>query len=380
MMDNVVGQNLINNYVKIIVLKFIHFSKILFKYYKWDPLKRIQMYRLFLLSLFLVFTTKIWAYDCFECNPVETSKEYATRMRYAQELENKLISVFKIPFDMSNYIAQGLTKQNDDLFISYYYKNKYGENPEQMSSIIVRYNIEERTIKEVWELKQNNSNYTGHVSGLIVLDKKFLIVDGKKFIYFEKDNAQLVQDLGQHKVYSSQSTKVFSPNRGLKAKISVFSFISQSPDHRGLPHAWVGEFLKAEGATQILGYEITDGVVSRNPTYRFDVPPQIFQLQGVALLSPNETQYQFAVSKSYGSHPSKIYRLEYKMSGFRSRLMKKELVFTGPSGLENLHVSNDSVWSLSESAASYFQERSNPWSDYFPFLIEIQKNKLLGLP
>ncbi len=324
-----------------------------------------------MIFLSLLITLNLWAYECFNCDPFSFSKEYKTRQRFDTELNEKVEALYKAPFHRMNYIAQGLTKEKDKIFLSYYYKNIYGENPEGKNSIVVEFDLQSKKIINLWRLNRNSIPFTGHVGGMIILGKYFAIVDGTEIIFFQKDEAKLLENNGSYKIYISESKNILVPDRGKEAINTSHSFINKSVDFSGKTLIWTGQFKEKPAQTQILGYEVISDDMNSNPLFQFNVPKEIYQIQGVTLVQSSPDRYLFLVCSSFGNHPSKISLLEYSLEKKNWILLKYETFLTAPSGLENIHSDSNGIWTISESGARYFQERRKPWIDDFPFIIKL---------
>ena len=332
----------------------------------------------FVFTLLILLIPRVGpAYTCDDCNSNPTSKEFRTIIRYYSELNDKVSSLRRMPFDHSNYVVQGLTKHIGDLYLSYYYKNVGGNNPKKESSVVVQYSYDDKKIKNVWKLFKDGVGYTDHVGGVVVLKDQFVVTAGKYFYFFKKDGAPVIEDQGGYKTLRANYVKSIKPSMGANSKNSNFSFASLSADHRGKSILWTGAFKENSDASDLLGYEVSGNTFATVPKYIFNVPSQVHKLQGVALVSATAGQYKFLVARSYGDNPSYVYRLIYDMSGFNSTFKSRATVFTGPAGMENIHSTQEGIWSVSESGAKYFQERKNDWNDYFPFIFRLKKEKLL---
>ena len=130
--------------------------------------------------------------------------------------------------------------------------------------------------------------------------------------------------------------------------------------------------------SHILGYKIdSDGTVDPAPIYKFYVPETVNKLQGVTVLNASHDAYTLLLSRSYGNSSSYIYKVEYDRQEsllYKYDYRSKIKVFIGPAGLEDLHVTADGIWSVSESGANYYQNRTTlkPWDQLFPFLIKLR--------
>lgn len=321
-----------------------------------------NLFPVLLLSLYLAPDAR--AYQCHGCKM--GVKELFTQFTYRSQLSDKVSSLRRMPFDMTDYVAQGLTKHNGNLFLSYYYKDKKGKNHRNESSMVVEYNFDKLKVNKIWYLTKDNLPYTDHVGGLVVINGNFVVTHGSKFYVFSPGQGG-----------AANFVKEISPDFGNIPKNNGFSFASITPDHRNVPILWTGQFKEKAQASDILGYEITGDGFATKPTYQLQVPEATFRAQGVALLSATPTKYVFALARSYGDKPSKLSRLIYSMTGTTGKLDSTKVVFTGPAGMENIHPTTDGVWSVSESGANYFQKRKKkPWGDYFPFIFRLKKKKL----
>ncbi|MEX0326239.1 MAG: LamG domain-containing protein [Puniceicoccaceae bacterium] len=79
----------------------------------------------------------------------------------------------------------------------------------------------------------------------------------------------------------------------------------------------------------------------------------------------NRTAWKNFQATSYGNNDSVLYSYSYltgREAPFGSELMRM------PAGLEEVFSIEERVWLTSESGSLYYQKRTNPWTDFFPFL------------
>ena len=288
---------------------------------------------------------------------------------------NKALSLWRIPWLEYDYIPQGVHVTEDDLvYMSMYHKDADGISSK--SSIIIKYSTATNTVIDVYHLKNSNgSNYMGHVGGLVVKGDYFIVPYGSKLNFFKQSNATPVSGI-ESEIKSEFTTGVEFGESEYNTKMS---FLSISKDHQNQDVLWTGQFNKNNNVgSHILGYKIdSDGTVDPAPIYKFYVPETVNKLQGVTVLNASHDAYTLLLSRSYGNSSSYIYKVEYDRQEsllYKYDYRSKIKVFIGPAGLEDLHVTADGIWSVSESGANYYQNRTTlkPWDQLFPFLIKLR--------
>ena len=316
---------------------------------------------------------------CYGCDDTNM-KEKDTINRYATaEGLFKALSLWRIPWLEYDYIPQGIHVTEDGfVYMSMYHKNEDGVSSK--SSIVLKYSTAANTITDVYHLNDSDgSKFKAHVGGLVVSGDYFIVPNGNKLHFFKQSDATSMSGI-ESEIQLAFKTGLDFGGSEYNYKIS---FLSTTKDHLDQDVLWTGQFStsKTEGS-HILGYKIkTDGTVNPAPLYKFYVPETVNKIQGVTILSASYDAYTLLLSRSYGSNTSYIYKANYirqESSPYKYDFNGKNITFTGPAGLEDLHVTTNGIWSLSESGANYFQYRTTPkpWDQLFPFFIKLRKSDM----
>lgn len=317
-------------------------------------------------------------FQCFGCDDANV-KEKDTISKYdnADGLF-KASNLWRIPWLENDYIPQGVHVTEDGfVYMSLYHQDK--DNASYNSSIVIKYSTATNRVENVYHLKNSNdSKYMGHVGGLVVKGDYLIVPNSSQLYYFKQSDATPTYGIESEIKLAFKTSMDFG---GSEYNYKM-SFLSTTKDHENQDILWTGQFSTSTSvASHVLGYKIEiDGTVNPTPKYRFYVPETVNKLQGVTVLGASYDTYTLLLSRSYGNNTSYIYKLNYKRqesSLYKYDYVSKSIVFKGPAGLEDLHATADGIWSLSESGANYYQNRtSNPWTQLFPFVIKLRKADL----
>jgi hypothetical protein len=90
----------------------------------------------------------------------------------------------------------------------------------------------------------------------------------------------------------------------------------------------------------------------------------------------NRAAWKTFQATSYGNNDSVLYTdvyLEDRTDSFGSEFTRM------PAGLEEIFCHSDRVWMTSESGSLYYQKRSNPWTDLYPFLAVLDAGSVVDI-
>jgi hypothetical protein len=308
------------------------------------------------------------------------SNQYQNSIGLSQTLESLIfdqknsqyfIGTRRILFLDEGYIPQGIHIEDKHYYISMYHKTIKGESGTK-GSIIVKYDIEGNFVKKL-NLFMDKKEFTGHVGGVGLIGNSFVVPEGKELYFFNSENGEFIKKI----------TLDFSE---LNEQIKTISFLNISKDHLGNSLLLVGEF-REKGIISlenfIFAHQIVDKeTVSLKPILQFSFPNSISQVQGASILAADEKKYTLLLSRSFGDFPSKLHKLTFLNEGkdhFKFKLSKSKEVLEAPAGMECLQVTENRVWSLSESGTAYFQRRTvAPWKTNFPFVFTLNKKLILN--
>jgi hypothetical protein len=90
----------------------------------------------------------------------------------------------------------------------------------------------------------------------------------------------------------------------------------------------------------------------------------------------NRSAWKVFQATSFGNNDSFLYAniyLDDRIDPFGSEFTRM------PAGLEEVFCHNDRVWMTSESGSLYYQKRSNPWTDLYPFLAVLDASSVVDV-
>ena len=329
-------------------------------------------------TLYVTVNNSEIGFQCYGCDDTnEKEKDTIDSYDNAEGL-HKALSLWRIPWLEKDYIPQGIHVTEDGfIYMSLYHKDK--DKASYNASIVIKYNTATNTATDVYHLKNsNNSKYMGHVGGLVVNGDYFIVPNGGTLYFFKQSDATPAFGI-ESEIKLAFTTSVDFGGSEYNYKMS---FLSVTKDHQDQDILWTGQFSTSTSVgSHVLGYKIeSDGTVNPAPLYKFYVPETVNKLQGVTVLKASYDAYTLLLSRSYGNNTSYIYKLNYDRQeslAYKYDYNSKSIVFKGPAGLEDLHATADGIWSLSESGANYYQNRtSSPWSQLFPFIIKLRKSDM----
>ena len=323
-------------------------------------------------------TSSETGFQCYGCDNTNAKETDTINAYNNADGLHKASNLWRIPWLEYDYIPQGIHVTEDDfIYMSFYHKDK--DKLSYNSSVVIKYSTVTNRVTDVYHLKgSNNSKYMGHVGGLVVSGDYLIVPNGGDLHFFRQSDATPTYGI-ESEIKLGFRTSVDFGGSEYNFKMS---FLSTSKDHQNQDILWTGQFSTSTSVgSHVLGFKIeNDGTVNPTPMYRFYVPETVNKLQGVTVLNASYDTYSLLLSRSYGNNTSFIYKLNYnrqESSPYKYEYSSKSIAFKGPAGLEDLHISADGIWSLSESGANYYQNRpSNPWTQLFPFVIKLRKSDM----
>ena len=280
------------------------------------------------------------------------------------------------PLLNDSYVPQGVATNGDDrVYLTAYYQNSDGANPAGYPSVLVELDTAGALRRVIRLLGFANSD---HVGGAAVWGRWLYVPDGDDIVRFDLGSVPSSGTFEPNTLadnrHDQHSSTVFDREANALGGASV-SFASTSRDRDGAQILWVGNF--AESSNSILrGFELgVDGSVGAR---RHSLTLPVVKVQGVHCYQASSGHLRFYMASSYGENPSYLRDVLYER-GVATALSTTTLL-TLPPGLEDLEMIGNRLWMVSESGARYYQKRSSPWYELFPFVFAYDRTPPPVLP
>lgn len=256
-----------------------------------------------------------------------------------------------------NMVPQGMAyyAKNNWLLISAYYKAESG-NKKNVPSVI--FALDFNTGKKVaeFEIYKGKTAFCGHVGGIAVTDNNLYITEsGSSIAYIPL--SQLVPSADKLYIADSYSCASVLNSAGT----SYLSYQDGILWTGNFYHANVKEYKTKAGTTNsaIVGYEIS-GTSSENEwsnfkmkttsDYRFNIPNSISKIQGMSYKNG-----KLFLLSSYGrDNDSKLYIVDATLGKNVNVKTSNLVTVTGIPMLEGMFIYGNYIYTLSESAAWYY--------------------------
>jgi hypothetical protein len=281
------------------------------------------------------------------------------------------------PFLNDRYVPQGVATDGvDRIFLTYYWRHESGEQKEYPSIL-----VEMRTSGELVRVMQlyrdiNGGGSTpmdGHVGGVAYWNGKIYIPDEEDILRYDLDQVgsytfdpdTFANPRGdQNPLYPD----VIYEGCFLGTLNTSISYLSVGQEVDGTAILWTGAFDEHD-QRNLIGFAIdaAGGIDHTTASHVFKLPEE--KVQGIDQYAATCTGYWFLTSHSWGGKwgdHSHVRWLRYD-AGQTTPVAQGDL-FELPSGLEDFAMLGDELWSISESGAKYYQKRTSPWEQLFPFV------------
>lgn len=317
-------------------------------------------------------------------------------MRYP-EMEARLENRWIFPFHNDSFVIQGIAAdpENGRIFLGMYHRSadnvSYG-----FPSIVVELFVPEGRMGNVFVLQTpDGAPFTSHMGGIAYWDELVFVPGPSRGSAMDPD--LYVFDV------SSVDASDFDPGTMEGFELKLLPALHRYTDPLGV--------LGSEGRFNSLSYmdihvDKEDRILLNIGNFQADVarpvhsfhllftdrrhpylmqPRTVMQTNrraqgGVYYLdveTPSGVQARrMLLSTSFGDSDSVIFNSLYLEPDPQPRTSQEWMRL--PAGLEDMTQMGNSLWTTSESGMVYFQKRpSNPWTDLFPFLIQIDMGDLI---
>lgn len=296
----------------------------------------------------------------------------ATHGIYEDAMEN-ITDRFTCPFANDKYCPQGVAydSSNGYIYITLYWLDTDGGTG-SYPSIMAEIRKSDNELRRVFQLKTTGgSNLTAHVSGAAYYSGNVYICAGSAYLNrynmssagsytFNADN--FANPRFDQNPFNAAATYSMS----LQGNPSM-SCLSLDTDYNGDKILWTSH-CDSSTLRKLLGFKINTSTkaVYTSATHSYTVP--VYNVQGVYCYSATSTQLKFYIMTSSSDFPSALYDVTYNR-GISTAASYTLLTYL-PAGGEDLTMIGSDLWTVSESGAKYYQNRTNSfrWLSLYPFI------------